>query len=195
MNIPNKLTIVRILMIPFVMLAIMLNFENRIWIDLVAAALFGLAAATDFIDGMLARKMGIVTNFGKFLDPIADKLLLFGAIFAMLGSERFAHIRILLVIAGTLILLREFAVTSIRMVVTKEDGTVIAANFWGKFKTVFSDITVAVILLEGVLIPKGTFLADSHIICYIMMGITVILTLFSGFTYIKRYFNYIDPSN
>lgn len=194
MNVPNKLTIIRVILTPLVMLFILLNFKNHIWMDIIAAALFGIAALTDLIDGAIARRMSIVTNFGKFLDPIADKLLLLGTLVAMLGSERFYSIRVMLVITVFLILLREFAVTSMRMVVTRQDGSVIAANFWGKLKTASSDIGVVIILLEDALIPDGTFLQTSHIISYAVLVIILLITLFSGFTYIKKYFNYIDPS-
>ena len=132
MNIPNKLTILRILMAPVFLWLMLWDFPFHY---LVAGLVFGLAALTDLLDGHVARKYGLVTNMGKFLDPLADKMLTTAAFLMFLVAGR------LDVWAVMLILTREFMVTSIRLISAKE-GTVIAASFSGKAKTVMQYIAI-----------------------------------------------------
>ena len=199
-NFPNVLTLIRIALVPPIIFLILVpwggNFEGAQKIKtifiIITAALFLIAALTDLFDGAIARSTNQVTDFGKFLDPVADKMLILGTLVALAGSERFSYLRLAVVISACIILLRELAVTSIRMVANNHDGTVISANIFGKIKTVVSVVTVIVILVEGVIFGNGG-LAGIYLLSYIMLGLTVLLTVFSGFTYLKKYFSYIDP--
>ena len=196
-NLPNILTLIRIGLVPPIIFLILVpwggNPENAQVLhnifNIITAALFLIAALTDLFDGAIARGTNQVTDFGKFLDPIADKMLILGTLVAISGAERFAYLRLAVVISACIILLRELTVTSIRMVANKHDGTVISANIFGKMKTVVSVAAVMVIFLEGVIFGNGG-LAGIHLLSYIMLVITVLLTVFSGFTYIKKYFSY-----
>ena len=191
-NLPNTLTLIRIGLVPLIVTFILIPWKNTVLWNVITAAVFGIAALTDLFDGAIARGTNQVTNFGKFLDPIADKMLILGSLIALSGAVRFSYMSLMLVISSLIILLREFTVTSIRMVASKEDGTVIAANFAGKLKTAFSCVTVVVILLEDVIFENGG-LAGVHLLSYITLAITVILTVWSGITYLTKYFTYIDP--
>ncbi len=192
LNLPNKLTVIRVIMVPFVM-ALVLIPVNSPWLDIPAAAIFLAATLTDMIDGMLARKMNLVTNFGKFMDPLADKFLVFGTLFAMLGNTKFDHFRLALVFATVILIFRELAVTSIRLIATKTDGTVIAANMLGKIKTVSQSICIMTILLAPHLLPDflGKF-KTMHILEYITIAVMTFFTVISGISYIKKYASYID---
>ncbi len=197
LNLPNILTLSRICFIPFIMLFILISPSNRIWADIVAAALFLLAALTDLFDGMIARRNSMVTNFGKFLDPIADKLLILASLVALIGSERFSYLRLILVICTAIILLREFSITSIRLIAVKHDGTVIAASKLGKLKTVMSVVCVMSVLLEPVIFAGDGIMGkirDSHALSIVTIVIMTLLTVLSGLNYIKKYFSYIDPT-
>ena len=191
-NLPNTLTLIRLGLVPLIVTFILIPWKNTVLWNVITAAVFGIAALTDLFDGAIARGTNQVTNFGKFLDPIADKMLILGSLIALSGAVRFSYMSLMLVISSLIILLREFTVTSIRMVASKEDGTVIAANFAGKLKTAFSCATVVVILLEDVIFENGG-LAGVHLLSYITLAITVILTVWSGITYLTKYFTYIDP--
>ena len=197
LNLPNTLTLLRICFIPFIMVFVLIQSENRVWLDIVAAVLFLLAALTDLFDGMIARRNSMVTDLGKFLDPIADKLLVSATLVALIGSDRFAYIRLLLVICTAIILLREFSITSIRLIAAKHDGTVIAASKLGKLKTVVSVVAIMCVLLEPVIFSgEGVLgkIGDMHILSIATVIIMTLLTVLSGFNYIRKYFSYIDPT-
>ena len=197
LNLPNTLTLARICFIPVIMVFVLIPAENRAWLDIVAAAFFLIAALTDLFDGMIARRNNMVTSFGKFLDPIADKLLVSATLIAFIGSERFSYLRLLLVICTAIILLREFAVTSIRMIAAKHDGTVISANKLGKLKTVVSIAAILFVILEPVVFYGEGFMAtlrNYHIVSIVMLILMTALTVISGINYLIKYFSYIDPS-
>ena len=135
MNVPNTLTIIRmILIIPFVIL--LLNGA-----DLLATVIFVIASFTDMLDGKIARKYNLVTNFGKFMDPLADKLLVCSALICLVEMERLAAWIVIIIIA------REFIISGFRLVAS-DNGIVIAASYWGKFKTVFQMAMVVVLMLN-----------------------------------------------
>ncbi len=193
MNLPNKLTVLRVIMIPFFLF--FLVFPELVSADegytlarIIAAALFGLASFTDMLDGKIARKYGLITDFGKFMDPLADKLMVFGAMLGLLvmnrGNVLFSRV---FVWVAFIIIFRELAVTSMRMVVSSAEGIVIAANIWGKMKTVCQIFGVIVILIEPII-------WDGLIASFIMMGLMVVTTLFSGFNYFKAYWPYINSN-
>ena len=194
MNIPNKLTIIRIIATPLFMATMLINFPYHYTVSLV---LFILAALTDAIDGHLARKYNIVTSFGKFLDPLADKMLttaaFLGFIFMYAGTNYCWQITAITFI----ILFREFMVSSIRLVVVSSGGKVIAANIWGKLKTVTQMVGIVLALFAYVLI--GDFgLVSIKEICDIAINaifwISAVLCVISGIIYLIGSKDYIDPS-
>ena len=161
MNLPNKLTLMRVIMIPFFIVFLLVPitpYDN--WI---ALAIFILASLTDFLDGYIARKYHLVTNFGKFMDPIADKLLVSSALICLTSLNELPAWVVIVII------LREFAISGLRLVAA-ENGSVIAAAGWGKAKTV-AQMTMIIIMLLN--IPQ------LHILSVISMYVAVILTLIS----------------
>ena len=190
-TIPNVLSFLRIAMIPFFVWTYIrfVREQGSIWIPFGILLLSGF---TDIVDGFIARQFGMVSNVGRILDPIADKMLILGSLIALSGSARFSYLSLALVVSSLIILLREFTITSIRMVASREDGTVISANFAGKFKTAFSCAAVVIILLEEVIFRDGGLLGV-HLLSYAALAISVILTVWSGITYMIKYFSYIDP--
>lgn len=185
MNLPNKLTILRMIMIPFFVACFYLpdSWNAKLAI---AAILFILAYVTDAVDGHIARKYNLVTDFGKFMDPIADKLLTAAAIIFMLRFELlpnyFGEAFVFLTIS------REFIVSGFRLVAAGK-GTVIAADKLGKIKTVLQFITIAVILLDGYLLNDKVISCGTVIKYYVdvvLICITLILTVWSMINYIVK---------
>ncbi len=137
MNLPNKLTLLRIILVPFTIAAILINFPFHY---LTALALFGAASLTDMFDGKIARNRNLVTNFGKFCDPLADKILVISVLLCFLQCGLCDCVLIIVV------LFREFAVSSVRLLAASE-GKVVAANIWGKVKTVTQIIAIILIFV------------------------------------------------
>ena len=208
LNLPNKLTLARMCMVPFLMIFITFDFGLGIWSRLIAAAFFALASATDFVDGYLARRDNLVTNFGKFMDPLADKLMVFVALISLCyvtgrdtlyveelgkyGVDKPEVIYGVCLLAVTvLVIFRELAVTSMRMVVTNTDGVVIAANYLGKVKTCVQILFILTALIEPIF--DYDFLGG-HVASYITMIAMAVMTLWSGIVYFKGYWKYINPS-
>lgn len=197
LNLPNKLTLLRMLMVPFLMVFITFDFGlGDVVSRLIAAAFFGLASFTDFVDGHLARKYNLVTNFGKFMDPLADKLMVFVALISLCyttGRDEGATVYgVCLLIATVIVIFRELAVTSMRMVVTNTDGVVIAANWLGKVKTCIQIAAILVVIIEPIF--EYEFL-DGHAASYVLLAAMSVMTLWSGFAYFKSYWKYINPAN
>ncbi len=177
MNLPNKLTLLRIILIP-VFMVLLLNF-NLMW---VAGIVFVIASLTDMADGKIARKYNLITDFGKFADPLADKLLVCGALIALcsmgkLGSPALGAWATFIIIA------REFMVTGIRLVVAAE-GKVIAAGSSGKIKTTIQMITIIYILFSDIVVAIGLPATVSDVISNLLVVASVILTLYSGGEYL-----------
>ena len=195
-NLPNKLTILRIILVPVYMIFILLP-DNPVlsgsWSNILAAALVLIAALTDLLDGIIARRLKLITDFGKFLDPLADKFMIVGAMFAITASDSFKDIKIFTVWITAIIFFRELAVTSIRLVAKSSDENVISANFAGKLKTFSQIVCVMTILLEAPVITQNLN-APAYLFSYITMGVMLIFTVYSGFVYFKTYWNYIDPA-
>ena len=207
MNLPNKLTCLRMIMIPFFLFFMIFPdiFPTQYSIvisRLIAAALFGATAFTDMLDGKIARKHNLVTDFGKFMDPLADKLMVFGAMFGVLLLNRNDPSLMLYTVLGTssallftkifvwcafIIVFRELAVTSMRMVVSSAEGIVIAANIFGKIKTVSQIIGIVIIILEPIV-------WGGLILSYVALAVMVFSTVYSGFTYFKAYWPYINSN-
>ncbi len=185
MNLPNKLTLIRIAMIPafaavYLIGVIPFNFA-------ISAAIFALAAFTDFLDGHIARKHNLVTNLGKFLDPIADKVLVSTALVLMLvapfGANEAAVMPAYCAISVAIILARELIVSGFRIVAASK-GLVLAADKSGKLKTVFQDVAI-VILLAGADIMPGSY-SVIGIVGLSVLGVATVLTLTSGVEYLVK---------
>ncbi len=186
-NLPNKLTILRMILVPVVMVFILypvLTGNNALLYGIIPAVLFILTAITDFIDGKIARKYNLITDFGKFMDPVADKFMVIGTLLAITAVND--TLRPYMVWVSIIVIFRELAVTSIRLVVSGE-GIVVPANWLGKCKTMTQSISIVVFLIEGLF-------WDLYIFSYIGMAATAFLTLWSGINYLKEYWKYIDPT-
>ena len=186
MNLPNKLSLIRIFMIPVFVLFFFLNAlpYNEVY----AAAIFAVAAITDLLDGHIARKYGLVTNLGKFLDPIADKVLVSTAFVLMLTNyEIFGAFGDGFYVAGAvcvcLILARELIIRAFRQIAAA-NGVVLAADMLGKFKTNFQDYCVVVLIASAAF--TGTAQTVLNIIGLVLFVIAVILTVISGISYIVK---------
>ena len=187
MNVPNALTIPRIVLTPVVLAAYMLNFPAHF---LVATILYFIAGMTDFFDGKIARSKNLITNFGKFADPLADKMLT-TAVYLALISNGYCNIWILFII-----LFREFGISSIRLVAAAQ-GVVIPANMWGKVKTFSMMIfTGFIFLLLSLQFDFGVLPASFplHTLSSVLLWITAIVTAISGVTYIIEGAKVIDFS-
>ncbi len=185
MNIPNKLTVFRIILVPIMVIVSYLKITNAL---IIVDVIFIIAALTDKLDGTLARKNNQITTFGKFLDPIADKILVLSAMIILVEVNRIpAWIPII-------ILFREFVVSGYRLVASQEGGQVIAASKWGKLKTVTQMIAIILAFLDKYAI--GEFLTNKasmtnfeflfNAITSIIMILCVISTIFSGYEYVKN---------
>ena len=162
MNTPNKLIVVRMIMVPFLVLFLLTGWggEANRYISL---AIFVIASVTDWFDGYLARKHHLVTNFGKFMDPLADKLLVCSAMICLIELERLPAWFVIIIIA------REFIISGFRLIAA-ENGIVIAANYWGKFKTVSQMIMIILLLLHF----GGVFAVLEQIFIWLSLALTVI---------------------
>ena len=140
MNLPNKLTIMRVILIPFFVFFLLSPYFPA-YGNYIAVAIFIVASLTDMLDGKIARKYNLVTNFGKFMDPLADKLLVCSAMICLIELDRLAAWIVIVIIA------REFIISGFRLVAS-DNGVVIAASYWGKFKTTFQMLMVIVLILD-----------------------------------------------
>lgn len=170
MNLPNKLTVLRVLMIPFFVFFLLYEGGNVFHYRIIAFLIFTLAALTDTLDGILARKYRLITNFGKFMDPLADKLLVSSALICFIELNQISSIFVIIIIA------REFIISGFRLVAS-DAGIVIAASKWGKLKTVSQMIAVEMMILN---IERLRFVTDC------MIWIMLILTLVSLTDYIIK---------
>ena len=170
MNTPNKLTVARMILVPFLVIFMLTGWgrdANR-WICLV---IFVAASVTDWFDGHLARKYNLITNFGKFMDPLADKLLVCSAMICMIELDRLPAWVVIIIIG------REFIISGFRLIAA-ENGVVIAANYWGKFKTVSQMIMIILLIVDF-----GGFFA---ILTDVFIWLSVALTVISLLTYIMQ---------
>lgn len=185
MNLPNKLTVIRIILTPFYLAAMLIEFPYHY---LVAALIFIVASLTDMLDGKIARKRNLITTFGKLCDPLADKMLTTAALLAFMELG-LCNVWIIMVI-----LTREFLVTSFRLVASAQ-GVVIPAGIWGKLKTA-SQMVFSIIIMFAIHF-FGRFSLDFEILSVasnVMLGITALLTVISGIKYIVDGVKVIDIS-
>ena len=193
LNIPNTLSFIRVLLVPaFVATLLFMNYKSP-WAYIIPTIIYALTALTDMLDGQIARRCNLVTDFGKFIDPLADKFMVIGSQIAMLvwmllrGEKMLAIIFVWVVL---IILLRELGVTSLRLVVAGNSGIVVAASLWGKLKTVSQMVGTVIILVE----PLIPFFGENHILSYAVMLVMLVTTLFSGLDYLRAYLPYINTN-
>ena len=173
MTTANKLTILRVIMIPFFVLTLLYDGGENQTLRYVAAAIFIIASLTDMLDGKIARKYNLVTNFGKFMDPLADKLLVCSALICLVELKELPAWMVIVIIS------REFIISGFRLVAS-DNGVVIAASYWGKFKTTFQMIAV-VLLIVG--IPALSMVTTA------VVWIALVLTVISLVDYITKNVN------
>ncbi len=199
MNLPNKLSVMRMIMVPIFVVVMMLPFDP--WCDLIGVALFIIASLTDMLDGKIARKYNLVTDFGKFIDPLADKFMVIGALLVILYKLDVTNfLRTLFIWAVIIVIFRELAVTSIRLVASSSSGVVIAANYLGKIKTCTQIVCVCAVILEPIIystlqniITLPEFIVKYPPLSYVSTALMIIFTLWSGINYIVSYWKYLDP--
>ena len=167
MNLPNMLTIGRIILVPVLMIAILSQIPGGLYR---AAGIFIIASFTDFLDGHIARSRNLVTDFGKFMDPLADKLLVCSAMIALIEMNRIPSWVVIIIIA------REFIISGFRLIAS-DNGVVIAASYWGKFKTTFQMVMICLMIAN---FPQLQILTD------IIMWIALILTVVSLIDYLVK---------
>ena len=163
MNLPNKLTILRVLLIPVFVVLLLADFWGK-WLDYLALAVFIIASLTDMLDGMIARKYNLITNFGKFMDPLADKLLVCSAMICLLDLGRIPAWVVIVIIA------REFIISGFRLVAS-DKGVVIAAGYIGKAKTVFQMIMIILMIID---FTEGPLFMVTQGVMYIAVALTII---------------------
>ncbi len=161
MNLPNKLTVLRVIMIPFFVFFMLTDYAGAAakW---VALAIFIIASLTDMLDGKIARKYNLVTNFGKFMDPLADKLLVCAAMICLVEMGKLASWMVIIIIS------REFIISGFRLIAA-DNGVVIAASYWGKFKTVFQMVMICLLIAD-----IGAIAVVTTVVTWIALILTVV---------------------
>lgn len=187
MNLPNKLTVMRVILVPFFIFFLLTDIVplSPVW----AMIIYIIASITDALDGHIARSRHLVTNFGKFLDPLADKVLVISALVCFIETGHVSSVPVIIIIA------REFMVSGLRLV-TAGEGVVVAAGIWGKLKTAFTMVSVIAILFFNILFGKDPASYDTWLIVteQVLIWISTALTVISGGIYLNAYKSYIDPT-
>lgn len=188
MNLPNKLTMLRVVLVPFFVFFMLLSGDVFPHHNLAALVIFGIASYTDHLDGKIARRDHLITNFGKLMDPLADKIMVMSALVCFVANGMTNTVFVLI------IMIREFAVTSIRLIAV-EQGRVIPANNWGKAKTVSQIVAICIVLLTKYVLDLGTYgicaLPTETLspiftwVNFAVMAIATLLAAVSGIIYAK----------
>ena len=191
LNVPNTLSLIRALLVPVFVAALLFMRNLGVWAYIVPTIIYILTGLTDMLDGKIARKYNLVTDFGKFIDPLADKFMVIGSsvailVWMMLNAQTTQALIFVWVVL--VILLRELGVTSLRLVVAGKSGIVVAASMLGKIKTVSQMVGTVVILME----PVIPYFSQNHILSYVCMALMAFTTLFSGWDYLKAYMPHIS---
>ena len=194
MNLPNKLTVLRMCLVPIIIVVLLLPVN--IATNIIGAFIFLAASLTDLLDGKIARKNGLVTDFGKFMDPLADKFMVIAAMMCIIFRSH--NEKLIFTVFMPLVMItvfRELAVTSIRLVAIKNANIVVAANIHGKVKTVTQIVCIMAALLEPVLARIGflSFLGY-YPITIIASAVTLFMTVWSGWIYLSTYWKYLDKA-
>ena len=205
MNLPNKLTVMRLCLVPVILIVGFLpnSIIPHYLSCFICAVLFIGTSVTDMLDGRIARRDGLITDFGKFLDPVADKFMVIGALFILL--YKFENLRLIMIATLIIVVFRELAVTSMRLVVSTGEGIVIAANKLGKIKTVSQIVAISTAFLEPVVqvvfkwilelaTDKQLTWSTSIVpLTWATIAFSLVMTVWSGVNYIKAYWKYLDP--
>ena len=199
LNLPNKLTVLRLLLVPVILVFTILPYS--IWANLAAFAVFGIASLTDLLDGKIARKYNLITDFGKFLDPLADKFMVIAAVFGLVcrGFTQQDQWLFWVFMAMLIVtLFRELAVASIRLVASTTGGVVVPANMLGKIKTVTQMACILLGLLEPIvhdLVGRAVEFSFKgfYFVTYAVAAVAIVFTVISGIVYLKAYWKYLDP--
>ena len=201
MNLPNKLTVLRVCLVPVFIVVMMLpaSVLDPIISGLIGVAIFIAASFTDMLDGKIARKYGLVTDFGKLMDPLADKFMVIGALAVIVYRANTNALRLFFTLVLLVVIFRELAVTSLRLVASSS-GAVVAANLLGKIKTVMQIVFISTVFIEPALyaIPAlGELLPAWWTVnvplSYLTGGLTVLFTVWSGINYFIGMWKYLDP--
>ena len=185
MNLPNKLTLLRVILIPFFVFFMLTDIVP--FSPVIALAIFIAASITDTLDGHIARSQNLVTTFGKFLDPLADKALVVSALICLNSLGVIGAVPVIIIV------FREFMVSGLRLV-TANEGVVVAAGIWGKLKTAFTMVAEVAIMLGLCFSFEGNAADIAGIVYDVLIWIATILTIISGGVYLKGYWKYIDAS-
>ena len=209
MNLPNKLTMLRLCLVPVVMVLLLLPAALLRWeiVYAVGAVLFILTALTDMLDGKIARKYNLITDFGKFMDPVADKFMVIGTLLALLfrmmnpALYGFTYDNIFVIVyfaAVVMIIFRELAITSLRLVLVNASGEVVAANMLGKIKTVTQILCICTLFAEPLivklihhLVPDAAYQVF-YPVSFLLIAVMLIFTVLSGANYIKGGWKHIS---
>ena len=193
MNLPNKLSLLRMIMVPiFVIVMMVVPYPFG---EIIGVVLFIIASLTDMLDGKIARKYNLITDFGKFIDPLADKFMVIGALLVIL--YKYQNISNLFIWAVIIVVFRELAVTSIRLVASSSSGVVIAANWLGKIKTCTQIACVCAVIIEPLIYDalniSAIWLVKYPPATYLTTVLMIYFTIWSGINYIVSYWKYLDP--
>ena len=199
LNLPNKLTVLRLLLVPVILVFTILPYS--IWANLAAFAVFGIASLTDLLDGKIARKYNLITDFGKFLDPLADKFMVIAAVFGLVCRGFTQQDQWLFCVFMAMLIVtifRELAVASIRLVASTTGGVVVPANMLGKIKTVTQMACILLGLLEPIvhdLVGRAVEFSFKgfYFVTYAVAAVAIVFTVISGIVYLKAYWKYLDP--
>lgn len=179
MNLPNKLTVLRVIMIPFFVFFLLYQGGEDTTFRMISLVLFIVASLTDLLDGKIARKYNLVTNFGKFMDPLADKLLVCSALICLIELKQLPAWMVIIIIS------REFIISGFRLVAS-DNGVVIAASYWGKFKTTFQMVAVVLLILN---IPALSLITN------LCVWVALALTVISLIDYIAKNFRILTEGS
>ena len=202
MNLPNKLTVLRICLVPVFIVVMMLpaSVLAPVVSGLIGVALFIAASLTDMLDGKIARKYGLVTDFGKLMDPLADKFMVIGALTVIVYRAESNVARLFFTLVLLVVIFRELAVTSLRLVASTSAGAVVAANMLGKIKTVMQIVFISTVFIEPAIYSISavknalpTWWVEYPPLSYLTGGLTLILTVWSGVNYFIGMWKYLDP--
>ena len=184
MNLPNKLTLARVIMVPFFVFFLAYDFIPHHTV--IALGIFALASFTDHLDGSIARKRNLITNFGKFLDPLADKILVISALICFIPMNWITVWSVIIIMA------REFMVSAVRLIAA-DNGKVVAANAWGKLKTVSQMVAILLVLIFQYICDLVVYAGGDPSVCWVVfsiigrifIGICVFFTILSGVIYLR----------
>ena len=200
MNLPNKLTVLRLLLVPVILVVMLLPYS--IVNNLIALIVFAGASITDYFDGKIARRDNLITDFGKFLDPLADKFMVIAAVFGLVCRAFVEADGLMFWIFMTMLIVtifRELAVASIRLIASTKANVVVAANMLGKVKTVSQIVCIILALVEpvvhtviGKLVPDF-FFGGFYVLTYATTLVAIVFTVWSGINYIAQCWKYLDP--